>query len=312
MYVACRGDPIPSGGATVTPDEYAAHTQTIETAYGRFACGDVGEGPVVLFVHGLFMSGFMWHRVVDGLRADRRCVAYHLPDHGGSEVTADQELGLDAQADMLEAFCEALGLERFDLVANDTGGAIAQALVVRRPEWVRTLTLTNCEARDWMPSHDDLAQMVDRLARDGQLAPALKANHDDLAAARAGAFAATIAEPDALSDAELRAIMSPHQATLEAAQRLERFMASLEPAQLVALEPRLRELRVPTLAVWGTADTIFPLELAHWLRDTIPGLDEVVEIAGGRLFWPWERGEELTPHLRRHWDRAATVPAGSA
>jgi hypothetical protein len=58
-------------------------------------------------------------------------------------------------------------------------------------------------------------------------------------------------------------------------------------------------------------DPIFPLELAYWLRDTIPGLREVVEIEEGLLFWPWERGDELVPHLRRHWDSAAT-PSQSA
>ena len=68
---------------------------------------------------------------------------------------------------------------------------------------------------------------------------------------------------------------------------------------------------MPTIAAWGTADPIFPLELAHWLRDTIPGLQEVVEIAEGRLFWPWERGDELVPHLRRLWESAAT-PSQSA
>jgi pimeloyl-ACP methyl ester carboxylesterase len=103
--------------------------------------------------------------------------------------------------------------------------------------------------------------------------------------------------------------MEPHQATLEEAKQLERFATSLSPEQLTAIEPQLRRLEVPTIAVWGTADPIFPLELAHWLRDTIPGLREVVEIEDGLLFWPWERGEELVPHLRRHWRSAASSPA---
>lgn len=81
---------------------------------------------------------------------------------------------------------------------------------------------------------------------------------------------------------------------------------SLETEQLTALEPGLRELDVPTLAVWGTGDDVFPLELAHWLRDTIPGCDEVAEVPGGKLFWPMERGAELIEPLRRHW---AAVPA---
>jgi pimeloyl-ACP methyl ester carboxylesterase len=295
----------------MTYEDYKTLRKTVTTRHGEFAYIDVGDGPAVMFLHGLFVSAYMWHRVIDEVKAERRCIALNLPHHGGSEVDDDQELTLDANVEMLEGFCDALGLDELDIVANDTGGAFAQGFAVRHPDRVRTLTLTNCEARDWMPSHDELAQLVNKLASDGQLAPALKAGCDDIDAARKGPFAAPYQWPERLSDEEIRGIMEPHQATLEGGRRLERFIASLEPEQLAALEPRLRELHVPTLAVWGTADTVFPLELAHWLRDTIPGCDEVVEIEGGKLFWPFERGEELVPHLRRHWQQSAAAPAAS-
>ena len=40
---------------------------------------------------------------------------------------------------------------------------------------------------------------------------------------------------------------------------------------------------------------------AYWLRDTIPGATDVVEIKGARLFFPDERAAEFTAALRRHW-----------
>jgi pimeloyl-ACP methyl ester carboxylesterase len=292
-------------GAEMTYEEYRSLRRTVTTPFGEFAYLDVGEGPTAVFVHGLFMSGYMWHRCIDAVRGERRCIAYNLPAHGGTEVAEDQDLGLEANVEMLAAFCDALGLDSFDLVANDTGGAFAQGLAVRIPERIRTLTLTNCEARDWMPSKSELGQLVKSLAQQGQLAPLLKSNYDDREATRASAFASTVQWPERPSDEEIRGLMEPHQATLEAARRVERFTTALAPDQLLALEPKLRELRVPTIAVWGTADPIFPLELAHWLRDTIPGLEEVVEAEEGLLFWPWERGEELVPHLIRHWHSAA-------
>ena len=282
-------------------DEYRALRTTVTTEHGEFAYLDAGEGPATVFVHGLFVSGFMWARgVVDALRDERRCIVYNLPGHGGSTVPEDQPLTLEANAEMLEAFCAALGLDRVDLVANDTGGAIAQALAVRRPELLRTLTLTNCEARDVLPSDSEIAQLVNTLAERGQLAPALKAAYDDREAARQGPLADPYEFPERLSDDDLRGIMEPHQATLEAARGIERFMASLDAEQLAALEPGLRELEVPTLAVWGTGDDVFPLELAYWLRDTIPGCETVVEVPGGKLFWPMERPDELVEPLRRH------------
>jgi pimeloyl-ACP methyl ester carboxylesterase len=293
----------------MTADEYRAQLESVATPHGTFTYLDVGEGPATVFVHGLLMSGYMWHEVIDALKGERRCIAYNLPDHGGSEVAEDQALTLQANAEMLAAFCDALKLGELDLVANDTGGAIAQAFTVGDPDRVRTLALTNCEANDWMPSKSELGQLLERLASSGELAPLLTGFYEDPDNARRSSFVATLQWPERIDDDQARAIMGPHQATLDSARRLERFARSLRPEDLVALEPGLRELRVPAIAVWGTADEIFPLELAHWLADTIPGLDEVVEIDGGKLFWPLERGAELVPHLRRRWAAVAAPPA---
>jgi pimeloyl-ACP methyl ester carboxylesterase len=62
------------------------------------------------------------------------------------------------------------------------------------------------------------------------------------------------------------------------------------------------------LVVWGTGDILFRVRWAYRLRDTIPGVTEVVEIEGAKLFFPDERAIDLVPHLRRHW--AAQAPSG--
>jgi pimeloyl-ACP methyl ester carboxylesterase len=89
--------------------------------------------------------------------------------------------------------------------------------------------------------------------------------------------------------------------TPEAARQSQRLLTSLHARDLLAVEPALARLQVPTLIVWGTKDMFFRTKWAYWLRDTIPGASEVVEIDGGRLFFPDERAAELTAALRRHW-----------
>jgi pimeloyl-ACP methyl ester carboxylesterase len=88
----------------------------------------------------------------------------------------------------------------------------------------------------------------------------------------------------------------------EAARQSQRLLTSLHARDLLAAEPGLRRLQVPTLIVWGTGDLFFRRKWAYWLRDTIPGATEVVELDGARLFFPDERASELTAALRRHWD----------
>src|SRR5438045_9288824 len=103
-----------------------AHRHSIATRSGEISYIDVGTGPVALFVHGIATNHYLWRNVIGALSAQRRCIALDLPLHGRSPVADGQDLSLTALAAGLEDFCDALGLTGIDLVANDTGGAIAQ------------------------------------------------------------------------------------------------------------------------------------------------------------------------------------------
>src|SRR5262249_59235229 len=72
----------------------------------------------------------------------------------------------------------------------------------------------------------------------------------------------------------------------ERPRQFQRLMTSLHARDLLAIEPGLARLQVPTLIVWGTGDTAFRLKWAYWLRDTIPGATEVIEIDGGACSSP--------------------------
>lgn len=259
---------------------------------------DVGRGPVTLFLHGVGTSSHLWRNVIAELRDERRCVAVDLPAHGGSEPRDD--MSLPALAGWLEEFCAAEGFERVDLVANDSGGAIAQHFAVTHPERLRTLTLTNCDVHDNTPPKS-FQPTVD-LAVKGELIPLMSSLLDQPEVLARTAFGDTyerIDSPQELVDNFLRPIFKSRESALA----FERMVAGLQPKVMVEIESQLTVLAVPTLVVWGTGDTSFDVSWARWLRDTIPGVKEVVEIEGGRLFFPDERAAELVPHLRRHFAR---------
>ena len=85
----------------------------------------------------------------------RRCIAPDLPAHGASPALqgdgAAAGMSINGLAATLDELCERLRLERVDVVANDTGGAVAQVLAARFPHRIRTLTLTNCDVHDNFP-----------------------------------------------------------------------------------------------------------------------------------------------------------------
>jgi pimeloyl-ACP methyl ester carboxylesterase len=290
-------------GVPLNFDEYSNLRRRITTPKGEFAYVEVGEGAPAVFVHGLFVSSYLWRHVFEELGEERRCIGYELPNHGGGHVPEEQPLSLEGLSECLESFVDALGLEGFDLVANDTGGAVAQMFAVRNPERVRTLTLTNCEARNVLPAdHEDLARLAKELADKGELAPALITQLQDIDVARSDVgIGVGLKHPERLTEDDVRGYADPHLRTEESARGVERILAELAREQLVAIQPDVEKLKTPTLLVWGDEDPFFTMELAEWLWGNVVGVTELIEVQGGKLFWPGERPGELSPHLRRHW-----------
>jgi pimeloyl-ACP methyl ester carboxylesterase len=276
------------------------HRSQLRTPSGPVSYVDTGgPGRPVLFVHGVGSSSYLWRNVIELLHGERRCVSFDLPLHGHTPAAPDQDFTLNGLARFIACCCDALDLADIDLVANDTGGAVSQVFAAGHAGRLHTLTLTNCEAHDNMPPRALLpAVLLARMGLFARIGPWLAR---DIRRARRG-LGSVYQDVASLPDDVLRAWQEPLFGTAESARQYQRLMTSLHARDLLAVEPALARLQVPTLIVWGTGDKFFRLKWAYWLRDTIPGATDVIEIDGGRLFFPDERAAELTAALRRHWD----------
>ena len=64
----------------------------------------------------------------------RRCIAIDLMGLGYTEIAPGQDVSFTAQARMLAEVLDALGIDKVDLVGNDSGGAIAQIFAAHHPQ----------------------------------------------------------------------------------------------------------------------------------------------------------------------------------
>ena len=273
--------------------------RTIRTRSGDLSAIDAGHGRVALFVHGVGTNALLWRHVIAKLQSERRCIAIDLPLHGHSPARGDQDYSMGTLAEMLEDVCGSLELTDIDLVANDTGGGVAQVFAARHSGRLATLSLTNCETHDQVPPASFAPTVW--LARLGVLTLLSGFVVRRPALARKVMYGSGYEHPERIGLDVIQAYVEPLGATKSAARQFNRWLAEMNPQDLLAVEPQLRRLTVPTLVVWGTGDRIFHKRWAYWLKQTIPGVTEVVELEGARLFFPDERADELVGFLRRHW-----------
>ncbi|MFE2041425.1 alpha/beta fold hydrolase [Streptomyces sp. NPDC059477] len=94
---------------------------------------EAGSGPVVVFLHGIPESWFMWHRQIDALAATHRVIAIDLKGYGQSEKgTGDyRQVGV---AEQLSAMLTQIGVDRFQLVAHDRGSVVGDYFAAAEPE----------------------------------------------------------------------------------------------------------------------------------------------------------------------------------
>jgi pimeloyl-ACP methyl ester carboxylesterase len=269
---------------------------------GDVAYVDHGDGaaPVALFVHGVLVNADLWRNVIWAVADARRCIAPDLPAHGATPVPHDAlaDLSLNGLAAMLDELCERLEVDRVDLVANDTGGAVAQVFAARYPARIRTLTLTNCDVHDNFPP--EAFKPFVALAESGEFGPMVAAMAGDLGLARSEVgFGMGYAHAEQLSDDVLASYLGPFVA--DQGKGLERVLTASTAAELIAAEPLLAELPAPAQVAWGTGDTFFGPEWAQRLADLLPGVEQVTLVPDAMLFWPDERAAELVGLLRDFW-----------
>jgi pimeloyl-ACP methyl ester carboxylesterase len=269
--------------------------RTVEVPSGTLEYRERGSGSAVVFAHGAAVNGDLWRKVAPELVGDHRCIVPDLPLGGHSlPLRGEADLSLFGAADILASFLDALDLSDVTLVANDTGGAISQALVGRWPERIGRLVLTSCDAFDNYPP-----KAVAYLKPTARVPPAFWLLTQSMWLKPIQRL--PIAYGWATHEPIEPRIMDSYLGALRTNRGVRHDFAGL----LRAADPRdceraaegLPGFDKPALVAWAADDKFFPREHGRRLAELLPqGRFELVE--GSRTFIPEDNPARLVGLVR--------------
>lgn len=237
---------------------------------------DTGAGPVVMFVHGVYVTGAIWHRVVAAIGDRARCIAPTWPLGAHEPVEDGVDLSAAATARRIVGFLEALDLRGVTVVANDTGGGLVLAALgdpTLDTSRIGSLVFTNCDSYEHFPPSQ--FRMLVKLC---QISPRLGGAVLAALSTKAGLsvfLRAVCKQP--VTEAEKSAIFGAFLTNSATRRQAATVTASLDPALTLRAMPAIKAFSGAVALAWATGDPMFPLDHARRLADDFPN-SQLIEI----------------------------------
>ncbi|MFJ6323296.1 MULTISPECIES: alpha/beta fold hydrolase [unclassified Rhizobium] len=239
--------------------------EKIEGPQGELAVYRSGRGPRVLFLHADCGRSEQWREVINLISAEFETCAIDFRGHGHSAAAANQEYSFSARAEDALAVVDALGWDRFLIVAHSGGGAAALALAGAHPERVRGVLLIDPVTDPSGVPQEVMAAIVAGLSGPDSLA-FLKQYYSTITGADEAVRTRVLADANATTP-ESRAGVGKAVAEWHAGEALDAYQGPLfivgadatdGPSALYALRPC-----IPHVVAHGTG---------HWLQIERPEL----------------------------------------
>jgi pimeloyl-ACP methyl ester carboxylesterase len=258
----------------------------------RLAYLDHGQGPPLILIHGYGGSMWQWEYQQLPLSAAYRVITPDLIGSGLSDKP-DIDYRPEELIESVRGLMEALDLPTATLVGNSMGGGVAIGMALTHPELVDRLVLI-----DGLPDHirERLVSPLMRRAID---------THVPVWLARVGSwlFGNRTMETVLREIVYDQTLLTP--AVLDRSNRNRRRADMIAPLLSIRdslprweqdYATRLKEIRHPTLILWGEHDRLFPPQVGRDLQSAIPQSRLIVIPRAGHIP-QWEQPQVVNRHL---------------
>ena len=224
----------------------------------RIALTVHGNGPLVLFLHGLGGNRHHWREQLPIFATRFKAVAWDARGYGESDDYEGSLKFEDFSADVLRVL-DHFKQHKAHLVGLSLGGRIARNFALRHPERVAKLVLANTTPGFDALTPDEVKKFVaERRNRTPESMRALISRH-----ARPGAYEDLLASFKAL--------------------RQPSYLKTLEASATQDRAAPIERIRAPTLVVTSDEDRVYPPAIARDMVKRIPGARLAVISGAGHL-----------------------------
>jgi pimeloyl-ACP methyl ester carboxylesterase len=276
----------------------------VKLPQGTIEYRESGEGPPIVFVHGLLVNGLLWRKVTPLLEDRFRCIVPDLPlGSHHTPMSPDADLSPPGLARLIADFLEALELEDVVLVANDTGGAISQITAANHPERIGRLVLTNCDAfENFLPPAFRPLQWAAKVP--GMLTGMMAGMRFAPMRRLPLAFGWLIKRDFAA--APTREWVDPYLSDRAVRRDVVKVLKGIDPRYTTEAAEQLRTFDRPTLLAWAVEDRFFKIAFAERLAATINGAT-LERIEDSYTFVSEDQPERLAELIARFASEPAPV-----
>jgi pimeloyl-ACP methyl ester carboxylesterase len=226
------------------------------------------DDPVpIILLHGTSASLHTWDGWVRALEQDRRVIRVDMPGFGLTGPAPDDDYTIEAYVRFATAVLDHFGIEHCVLAGNSFGGWVAWETALAQPARVNALILVDSAGYSIRSESVPIGFRIARI-------PVLNRLME-------------VTLPRSMVESSVRNVYGdPAKVTPELVDRYyeitlrqgnrQSLVQRFVQAPLGIDEERIKELKVPTLILWGGRDHLIPLEYAGLFNRDIAGSELVV------------------------------------
>lgn len=255
---------------------------------------ETGDGPPIVFVHGLLVNSDLWRHTVPPIAAaGHRCLTPDWPLGSHSIPAPAADLTPTGVADLIAEFLDRLDLTDVTIVANDTGGAITQILLTRRPQRIGRVVLAAVDSYEsFLPQPFSLLPQVARMP--GAMRLMTELLRPRFLHRLPFVFGRLTKRP--IPRETVDSYLRPSRESAAIRADLRRFLRHAHRRYTLDAATRFDSVTVPALIVWARDDRLFPMSFAERLQRDLPHATlEVVDDAYTLI--PEDRPELLAERI---------------